>query len=63
MPIVQQKNLKDTVTMPTCPRNSHKGISARKRPEKNAEAAIWLIPMGILLIPNVQDNIPIPPVA
>ncbi|MHC2483491.1 hypothetical protein ACVIKP_005346 [Rhizobium leguminosarum] len=34
MPGVQQKNLKDTVTMPTCPRNSHKGISARERSEK-----------------------------
>ncbi|MGZ2433114.1 hypothetical protein [Rhizobium redzepovicii] len=33
MPTVQQKNLKDTVTMPTC-RNSHKGISARNRSEK-----------------------------
>ncbi|MBY2910875.1 hypothetical protein [Rhizobium leguminosarum] len=63
MPTVQQKNLKDTVTMPTCPRNSHKGISARKRSEKNLQAAIGLIPMGILLISNVQDNIPIPQVA
>ncbi|EJC64473.1 hypothetical protein Rleg5DRAFT_1194 [Rhizobium leguminosarum bv. viciae WSM1455] len=63
MPGVQQKNLKDTVTMPTCPRNSHKGISARKRSEKNPRAAIRLIPMDILLISNVQDNIPIPPVA
>ncbi|MGO8063627.1 hypothetical protein ACC716_36310 [Rhizobium johnstonii] len=63
MPGVQQKNLKDTVAIPTCPRNSHKGISARKRSEKNALAAIRLIPMGILLISNVQDNIPIPPVA
>ncbi|MBY5524392.1 hypothetical protein HFO62_34330 [Rhizobium leguminosarum] len=63
MPGVQQKNLKDTVTMPTCPRNSHKGISARKRSEKNPRAAIGLIPMDIPLIPNVQDNIPIPPVA
>ncbi|MBY5385319.1 hypothetical protein HFN62_30845 [Rhizobium leguminosarum] len=63
MPTVQQKNLKDTVTMPICPRNSHKGISARKRPEKNRLAAIPLIPFGILPIPNVQDNIPIPPVA
>jgi len=34
MPTVQQKNLKDTVTMSTCPRNSHKGISARNRSEK-----------------------------
>jgi hypothetical protein len=49
--------------MPTCPRNSHKGISARKRSEKNLQAAIGLIPMGILLISNVQDNIPIPQVA
>ncbi len=63
MPGVQQKNLKDTVTMPTCPRNSHKGISARKRSEKNPRAVIRLIPMDILLISNVQDNIPIPPVA
>ncbi|UWM80875.1 hypothetical protein [Rhizobium sp. SRDI969] len=63
MPTVQQKNLKDTVTMPTCPRNSHKGISARKRSEKNTPSAIQLIPMSILLISNVQDNIPIPPVA
>ncbi|MBY5852606.1 hypothetical protein HFN51_18945 [Rhizobium leguminosarum] len=63
MPGVQQKNLKDTVTIPTCPRNSHKGISARKHSEKNPLAAIELIPMGILLISNVQDNIPIPPVA
>ncbi|MGM4884794.1 hypothetical protein [Rhizobium sp. 62_C5_N11_2] len=63
MPRVQQKNLKDTVTMPTCPRNSHKGISARKRSEKNPQAAIGLIPFGILLISNVQDNIPILPVA
>ncbi|MBY2918700.1 hypothetical protein HF206_32135 [Rhizobium leguminosarum] len=63
MPTVQQKNLKDTVTIPTCPRNSHKGISARKRPKKNPQAAIGLIPMGILLISNVQDNIPIPAVA
>ncbi|MGR9178918.1 hypothetical protein ACU8OR_25675 (plasmid) [Rhizobium leguminosarum] len=59
MPAVQQKNLKDTVTMPTCPRNSHKGISARKRSEKNPQAATGLIPFGILLISNVQDNIPI----
>ncbi|MGZ2426204.1 hypothetical protein [Rhizobium laguerreae] len=63
MPGVQQKNLKDTVTIPTCPRNSHKGSSARKRAEKNRLAAIPLIPMGILPISNVQDNIPIPPVA
>ncbi|UWU19347.1 hypothetical protein [Rhizobium sullae] len=63
MPGVQQKNLKDTVTMPTCPRNSHKGISDRRRSEKNLQAAIRLIPMGILLISNVQDNIPIPQVA
>jgi hypothetical protein len=63
MPAVQQKNLKDTVTMPTCPRNSHKGISARKHSQKNPRAAIGLIPFGILLISNVQDNIPIPPVA
>ncbi|MDX1041050.1 hypothetical protein GOL69_27870 [Sinorhizobium medicae] len=63
MPGVQQKNLKDTVTIPTCPRNSHKGISAPKRSEKNPLAAIGLIPMGILRISNVQDNIPIPPVA
>lgn len=49
--------------MPTCPRNSHKGISARKRSEKKSAAAIGLILMGILLISNVQDNIPIPPVA
>ncbi|MGO6949709.1 hypothetical protein [Rhizobium johnstonii] len=63
MPTVQQRNIKDTVTMPTCPRNSHKGISARKRSEKNRLAAIELIPMGILLISHVQDNIPIPPVA
>ncbi|TBZ91442.1 hypothetical protein [Rhizobium leguminosarum] len=63
MPRVQQKNLKDTVTMTTCPRNSHKGISDRKRSEKNPPPAIQLIPMGILLISNVQDNIPIPPVA
>ncbi|MBY3191541.1 hypothetical protein [Rhizobium laguerreae] len=63
MPGVQQKNLKDTVTTPTCPRNSHKGISARKRSEKNPPAAIPLIPFGILLFSNVQDNIPIPPVA
>ncbi|MBY5357792.1 hypothetical protein HFO94_30500 [Rhizobium leguminosarum] len=63
MPGVQQKNLKDTVTMPTCPRNSHKGISARKRSEKNPRAAIGLILMGILRFSNVQDNIPIPPVA
>ncbi|MBY3527583.1 hypothetical protein HFN72_16715 [Rhizobium laguerreae] len=63
MPAVQQKNLKDTVTIPTCPRNSHKGISARKRSEKTLRAAIGLIPFGIPLISNVQDNIPIPPVA
>ncbi|MBY5714718.1 hypothetical protein [Rhizobium leguminosarum] len=63
MPGVQQKNLEDTVTIPTCARNSHKGISARKRTEKNPQAAIGLICMGILLISNVQDNIPIPPVA
>ncbi|WP_222009460.1 hypothetical protein [Rhizobium laguerreae] len=63
MPGVQQKNLKDTVTIPTCPRNSHKGISACERSEKNPRAATGLIPMGILLISNVQDNIPIPPVA
>ncbi|EJC64542.1 hypothetical protein Rleg5DRAFT_1270 [Rhizobium leguminosarum bv. viciae WSM1455] len=63
MPGVQQKNLKDTVTMPTCPRNSHKGISVRKRSEKNTPPAIQLISMGILLISNVQDNIPIRPVA
>ncbi|TBG96058.1 hypothetical protein [Rhizobium leguminosarum] len=63
MPEVQQKNLKDTVTIPTCPRNSHKGISARKRSEKNPPPAILLIPFCILLISNVQDNIPIPPVA
>lgn len=63
MPGVQQKNLKDTVTMPTCPRNSHKGISARRRSEKNPPPAIELIPFGIRLISNVQDNIPIPPVA
>ncbi|MBY5421046.1 hypothetical protein [Rhizobium leguminosarum] len=63
MPPVQQKNLKDTVTIPTCPRNSHKGISARKLSEKNLQASIGLIPMAILLISNVQDNIPIPPVA
>ncbi|MBY5533790.1 hypothetical protein HFO42_22780 [Rhizobium leguminosarum] len=63
MPAVQQKNLKDTVTMPTCPRNSHKGISARECSEKNPRAAIGLIPMGILLLSNVQDNIPILPVA
>ncbi|MBY3238659.1 hypothetical protein HFO17_29705 [Rhizobium laguerreae] len=63
MPGVQQKNFKDTVAMPTCPRNSHKGISARKRSEKNPPPAILLIPFGILLISNVQDNIPIPPVA
>ncbi|UWM84937.1 hypothetical protein [Rhizobium sp. SRDI969] len=63
MPTVQQKNLKDTLTMPTCPRNSHKGISARKRSEKNPQAAIGLILLIILQIPNVQDNIPIPPVA
>ncbi|UWM78713.1 hypothetical protein N1937_28375 (plasmid) [Rhizobium sp. WSM4643] len=63
MPTVQQKNLKDTVTIPTCPRNSHKGISARKHSEKNTPPAIQLIPMGILLISNVQDNIPIPLVA
>ncbi|MGO7120870.1 hypothetical protein GR200_30780 [Rhizobium leguminosarum] len=63
MPGVQQKNLKDTVTIPTCPRNSHKGISARKRSVKNPPPAIGLILMGILLISNVQDNIPIPPVA
>ncbi|NKM58492.1 hypothetical protein GFL21_29035 [Rhizobium anhuiense] len=56
---VQQKNLKDTVTIPTCPRNPHKGSSARKRSEKNLQAAIELIPMGILLISDVQDNIPI----
>ncbi|WP_080635795.1 hypothetical protein [Rhizobium leguminosarum] len=63
MPGVQQKNLKDTVTMPTYPRNSHKGISARKCSEKNPQAATELIPFGILVIPNVQDNIPIPLVA
>ncbi|NKL38235.1 hypothetical protein GFL49_31785 [Rhizobium leguminosarum bv. viciae] len=63
MPTVQQKNLKDTVTIPTCPRNSHKGISARKRSEKILQAAIGLIPMDIPRISNVQDNIPIPPVA
>ncbi|MBY5700343.1 hypothetical protein [Rhizobium leguminosarum] len=63
MPGIQQKNLKDTVTMPTCPRNSHKGISARKRSKKNPPPAIGLITFGILLISNVQDNIPIPPVA
>ncbi|MBY3252509.1 hypothetical protein [Rhizobium laguerreae] len=63
MPTVQEKNLKDTVTIPTCPRNSHKGISARSRSEKNPLAAIPLIPFGILLFSNVQDNIPIPPVA
>ncbi|NKM15895.1 hypothetical protein GFL85_34005 [Rhizobium laguerreae] len=63
MPPVQQKNLKDTVTIPTCPRNSHKGISARKGSEKNLQASIGLIPIAILLISNVQDNIPIPPVA
>ncbi|MEI1252246.1 hypothetical protein [Rhizobium aouanii] len=63
MPTVQQKNLKDTVAIPTCPRNSHKGISARKRSEKNPPPAIGLISMGILPISNVQDNIPIPPVA
>jgi hypothetical protein len=61
---VQQKNLKDTVTIPTCPRNSHKGSSAaRGWSEKNLQASIALIPMGILLIPNVQDNIPILQVA
>lgn len=63
MPAVQQKNLKDTVTMPTCPRNSHKGISARKRSRKKPSAATHMILLGILPIPNVQDNIPIPPVA
>ncbi|MBY3348646.1 hypothetical protein [Rhizobium laguerreae] len=63
MPGVQQKNLKDTVTIPNCPRNSHKGSSARKRAEKNRLAAIGLIAMGILLISNVQDNIPIHQVA
>ncbi|TCA59877.1 hypothetical protein E0J09_19020 [Rhizobium leguminosarum bv. viciae] len=63
MPGVQQKNLKDTVAIPTCPRNSHKGISAHKRSEKNPPAATGLIPFGILRISNVQDNIPIPPVA
>ncbi|MBY5371082.1 hypothetical protein [Rhizobium leguminosarum] len=63
MPTVQQKNLKNTVTMPTCPRNSHKGISARKRSEKNPRAAIGLIILDIRPISNVQDNIPIPPVA
>ncbi|MBY3081075.1 hypothetical protein HFO73_28270 [Rhizobium laguerreae] len=63
MPGVQQKNLKDTVAIPTCPRNSHKGISTRKRSEKNPQAAIGLIPMGILPNSNVQDNIPIPPIA
>ncbi|TAY05772.1 hypothetical protein ELH91_30545 (plasmid) [Rhizobium leguminosarum] len=63
MPRVQQKNLKDTVAIPTCPRNSHKGISALKRSEKSPRAATGLILMGILLISNVQDNIPIPPVA
>ncbi|TCA32869.1 hypothetical protein E0H66_21545 [Rhizobium leguminosarum bv. viciae] len=63
MPGVQQRNLKDTVTIPTCPRNSHKGISARKRSEKNPLAAIGLIPLGILRISNVQDNIPILQVA
>lgn len=61
MPAVQQKNLKDTVTMSTCPRNSHKGISASNRSEKNPQAAIWLIPFGIPLISSVQDNIPILP--
>ncbi|TCU13886.1 hypothetical protein EV131_12423 [Rhizobium laguerreae] len=30
---------------------------------KNLQAAIELIPMRILLIPNVQDNIPILQVA
>ncbi|NKQ89989.1 hypothetical protein C3Y91_37915 [Rhizobium sp. UPM1133] len=40
MPGVQQKNLKDTVAIATCPRNSHKGISASKRSEKNLQAAI-----------------------
>ncbi len=63
MPGVQQKNLKDTVTIPTCPRNSHKGSSARRRPEKNPRAAIGLIPMDIPRISDVQDNIPMPPVA
>ncbi|MBY5406360.1 hypothetical protein [Rhizobium leguminosarum] len=63
MPRVQQKNLKDTVTMPTYPRNSHKGISARKSSEKNPPARTDLIPMGILLVSSVQDNIPIPPAA
>ncbi|MBY5660956.1 hypothetical protein [Rhizobium leguminosarum] len=63
MPTVQQKNLKDTVAIPTCPRNSHKGISARKRSEKILQAAIGLITFGILPISNVQDNIPFPPVA
>ncbi|TCA84417.1 hypothetical protein E0H76_18135 [Rhizobium leguminosarum bv. viciae] len=46
--------------IPTCPRNSHKGISAPKRSEKNPLAARGLIPMGILRISHVQDNIPIP---
>ncbi|NNH41941.1 hypothetical protein [Rhizobium laguerreae] len=63
MPRVQQNNLKDTLTIPTYPRNSHKGISGSQPLGKNAPAAIELIPMGILLISNVQDNIPIPPVA
>ena len=63
MPGVQQKNLKDTVTIPTCPRNSHKGSSARECTEKNLQASIELIPMGIPRISNVQDNIPMPPVA
>ncbi|MBY3495627.1 hypothetical protein [Rhizobium laguerreae] len=58
MPTVQQKNLKDNVTVPTCSRNSHKGISARKRSEKNPPAASGLIPIDIPRISNVQDNIP-----
>lgn len=58
MPTVQQKNLKDTVTVPTCPRNSHKGISARTA-RKKPSVATHLILLSILLVPNVQDNIPI----
>ncbi|TAZ23420.1 hypothetical protein ELH23_39100 [Rhizobium ruizarguesonis] len=60
---VQQKNLKDTVTISACPRNSHKGSNARECSEKNRLAAIELIPMDIPRIPNVQDNIPISPPA
>ncbi|MBB5576233.1 MULTISPECIES: hypothetical protein [Rhizobium] len=61
MAAVQQKNLKDTVTIRhLSPQSTPK---RRGRSEKNSAGATGLILMDILLIPHVQDNIPILPVA